>query len=235
MGAAAGSQDTGHLLPWQCCQSPGQASGRGNFGWKDRMVESKAAREDSALPWTQLRHPSNGVSVGALWAGRAPDHPSCRDPSPRPPQEPSEPLLGETVLSQDMFGSPVPFLLLPRSAAGMGRFLLGWMFLGGGWLCLSSAAGRKEQLPRGLLALRPGLALLGRAFHRRSATGHSTRRREEQIRTCVFEEVMPGLNSAPAFLFSPVVGKVKLERSQKIKPRAPAPCPGVTGDWEDDP
>lgn len=94
---------------------------------------------------------------------------------------------------------------------------------------MSSPAGRKEQLPRGLLGLIPGLALL--AGHRNS-TGFPGKR-EEQIQTCVFEEVIPGLNPAPTLLFSPVLGKVKLERSQRIKPGAP--CPGVTGDWENDP
>lgn len=106
---------------------------------------------------------------------------------------------------------PFLLLLLPCLQVGWEGFCSAGCFWGG-WLCRKEGAAPQDLL-----------ALLGKD----SFTGF-TRRREEQIQTCRFEEVIPHLNQAPALQFSTVMGKVKLERSQGIKPRSPVP--GVTGD-----
>lgn len=112
LGVAEGSHGTEHLLTFAVLPEAG-AGWRERYFWLERQngeeQTTSMGRENSALPWTQLRHPSERVSVGSLWPERAPGHPSCASPqdqsscSPaRSPQSPACLCWGKTFLSPDM-------------------------------------------------------------------------------------------------------------------------------------
>lgn len=161
LGAAEGSPGTGQLLPLAVLPEAG-AGWRERHFWLERQnggeQSTSVAGEDSALPWTQPRHPSKGVSVGALWPGRAPGHPSSKPPllclSPRIRAAAAQPRALRASPGGKLSCPLTGFILQCHSSCTL-ALQMGWEGFcsagrfGGGWLCLSSTAGVKEQLPRG--------------------------------------------------------------------------------------